>query len=521
MPTGVILGGEMGRLNAKTTFQTPDNLIVNAEGGIPFRMSIGDFKAQSGISKTILVNEKSDFGTAVSDVITLEDKVQYELIAPIDMGTTSLKVPDDGQNLIKARNELFHTLTSNITDGAAFITGALNRLLLENLVIFGGPDGVGTNAVLFDLIAPVDVPFRVFFTGEIRYQGFASIGTITGITIITRNVAMINMGDGLTIVDPGGISTSGQGVLMEATNFLSQSGDHIILSGNCPLCRFDGVNAEPATGDAMFDIDSAIDTFAGRVTNCSFSAVGGGDFTKAGSVNSTSINFIFSDNPGQEDSRALAFGFTNANTTTTSITDGAYIAIDASTFVASPETERYTLDSATTAAFEYEGLEPFNGFLTGSLTAVKTISTENYRFTMSRNGIVPLFADIASTTITGVTDSSGIASFTHAGTTPPIDTTVTISGFVTNTAYNQTDVIVTASSATTFEVSSIAFGSDETGSFTANQANYIPMEVKQTKVNIPLEFSVVLETGDTVQIMVAGDGTGNDLTITDLVFGIK
>jgi hypothetical protein len=67
--------------------------------------------------------------------------------------------------------------------------------------------------------------------------------------------------------------------------------------------------------------------------------------------------------------------------------------------------------------------------------------------------------------ITGVTDSSGIASFTHAGSTPAIGDSVTISGFTTNTAYNVTG-IVTASSSTTFEISSVAFGTDETGQFT-------------------------------------------------------
>lgn len=81
--------------------------------------------------------------------------------------------------------------------------------------------------------------------------------------------------------------------------------------------------------------------------------------------------------------------------------------------------------------------------------------------------------------ITGVTDSSGTASFTHAGTTPAVGNTVTISGFITNTAYNVTG-IVTASSATTFEISGVAFGTDETGQFTlvladiSGNANFVP-----------------------------------------------
>ncbi len=82
--------------------------------------------------------------------------------------------------------------------------------------------------------------------------------------------------------------------------------------------------------------------------------------------------------------------------------------------------------------------------------------------------------------ISGVTNSGGVASFTHAGTTPAIGNTVTIKGFVTNTAYNVTGE-VTASTATTFEISSISFGTDEaTGSFTLvlsaidGNANFVP-----------------------------------------------
>ncbi|KKK59134.1 hypothetical protein LCGC14_3037400, partial [marine sediment metagenome] len=49
---------------------------------------------------------------------------------------------------------------------------------------------------------------------------------------------------------------------------------------------------------------------------------------------------------------------------------------------------------------------------------------------------------------------------------------------------------------------------------------YTPMEVKAAKVSQTLVSPVALVRGDTVQLMVAGDGTGDDLTITDLVMNI-
>lgn len=76
---------------------------------------------------------------------------------------------------------------------------------------------------------------------------------------------------------------------------------------------------------------------------------------------------------------------------------------------------------------------------------------------------------IASTAISSVTDNGGIAVFNHAGTDPFLGSTVTLSGYVTNTAYNVTG-IVSVSSAGSFEVQvggvNVAFGTDEaSGSF--------------------------------------------------------
>ncbi len=179
--------------------------------------------------------------------------------------------------------------------------------------------------------------------------------------------------------------------------------------------------------------------------NGTFVATDTGTIERELSLDQSDPRIVGANNNGVKTSQVVAFGFTNANATTTSITDGTYIAIDCSTFSAGEITERMKLTNAVNGIFELISIGDFSGFLTGSLAALKTGSTVNYRFAMSLNGALPVFAT----------------------------------------------------------------------------ANYIPMEVKTTKVNIPLEFSVSLVKGDTVQIMVAGDGTADDLTVTDLVFGIK
>lgn len=172
--------------------------------------------------------------------------------------------------------------------------------------------------------------------------------------------------------------------------------------------------------------------------------------TKAGSwstegLDQTDPRVIAIGNRSTSDSEVIGFGFTNGNSSATTVIDGTYGAIDASTFASNEITQRIKLIDSTSVIFELTALEDFQGFLTGSLSSVKSGSTENYRLSMSTNSVVPVFAS----------------------------------------------------------------------------ANYIPIEVKTTSVNTALEFSVSLSTGDTIQIMVAGDGTSNSLTFTDLVLGIK
>jgi len=161
--------------------------------------------------------------------------------------------------------------------------------------------------------------------------------------------------------------------------------------------------------------------------------------------NETTVGVKALSNGANADSESIAFGNVNANTTATSITDGTYVVIDASTLVSDAITERFTLTNAATGVWTYTGKNPFKGFLTGGLWAIKTGSTANYRFAMSINGAVPVFAT----------------------------------------------------------------------------AKYSPMEVKTTKISIPLEFVVNLVENDTIQIMVAGDGSANNITITDMRMGIK
>jgi len=146
-------------------------------------------------------------------------------------------------------------------------------------------------------------------------------------------------------------------------------------------------------------------------------------------------------NNGQiQDSMNVAFGGMNANpgATTIALAD-TYQALDFNTMTESPITELWTLIDATNGIFRYDGLNPVTGSFAASITVVKSGSTQIYRFTLTKNGIIPVFAT----------------------------------------------------------------------------ADYVPVEIKTTQINVTLIAPIAVVPGDTIQVMGAGQGTDNNLTITD------
>lgn len=149
------------------------------------------------------------------------------------------------------------------------------------------------------------------------------------------------------------------------------------------------------------------------------------------------------DNSGEQaDSRTIAFGEMNANTSVTTIAvANTYQAIDATTVNQNSATSRFTLIDAINGTWRYDGLNPISGIVTAILSAIKSGATANYRFSISIDGSVPVFAS----------------------------------------------------------------------------ASYAPLEVKTTKVHAPFRSPISdFQPGQTFQMMVAGDGTSDNITITDI-----
>ena len=165
-----------------------------------------------------------------------------------------------------------------------------------------------------------------------------------------------------------------------------------------------------------------------------------------GSLTERSIYIDARDNGDQKESKNLIFVHMNANTVATTIAlVDTYQAIDLTGLVQDDSTELWTLIDPIAGVMRYDGHAPFIGSMFMTISAVKTGVLKNYRFAVSVDGAIPVFA----------------------------------------TAF------------------------------------YAPMEVKTTKVTIPAVKPVSIVSGQTIQLMIAGDGTTDAITITDIILNLS
>lgn len=189
-------------------------------------------------------------------------------------------------------------------------------------------------------------------------------------------------------------------------------------------------------------IDATANTFQ---INGVFSATATGNWN-TDSLTQADPRVEFAGNSGLADSVDLAFGEMNANAVATVIAAvDTYQALDVSGLVDSSVTSRFELTDATDGIYTYRGAKSISAKITAIISATKSGGTQNYRFTTSKNGAIPVFAS----------------------------------------------------------------------------ANYAPIEVKAAKVAATVGKFDTLVSGDTIQVMGAGDGTSDNLTITDFLLEVE
>lgn len=163
------------------------------------------------------------------------------------------------------------------------------------------------------------------------------------------------------------------------------------------------------------------------------------------SLNEASPYVDARDNGNEKESKNLIFVHMNANAVVTTVASAdTYQAVDLTGLIADDTTELWTLIDAADGVMRYDGLGDFIGTMFATIWAIKTTALANYRFALSIDGAIPVFAS----------------------------------------------------------------------------AFYAPMEVKTSKVGIPMIKPIRISPGQTVQLMIAGDGTTDNLTITDIALNL-
>jgi len=112
-----------------------------------------------------------------------------------------------------------------------------------------------------------------------------------------------------------------------------------------------------------------------------------------GSLTETDPRVNVINSGAQKESMNVAYGEMNGNVTDTVVpTAATYQAMNLSGIVTNLDTERWTLIDAVAGVFRYDGITPYTGDLTAVISATKMGGMQNYRFTNSIDGAIPVFA---------------------------------------------------------------------------------------------------------------------------------
>lgn len=416
-----IAGNTIGTVTNVRIISISDNIFNGFQEGVSF------INAQPGILNTTFI--MNGFGTA--PIISANGFANDSLFDGVGFNTSQSQslfnidpdvagFPDAGIIINNTRNT---TSSPFYETGITGTFTAVTNAVVSAIAITSVTDSVGLARFNFT-VGPT-----LFVGQEVTISGFVTNTAYNGTFFITI------VGTGFFIAEFIAFGSDETGSFLSNIVTITSTG-HGFSAGQTMLIT-DTVNYDG--GAHIFNVN--VNDFQ---INRTFVDDVSGEFD-TGSLTEVDPRMIARNNSKRPDSIVIAFGFVNAQTESTLITNGAYGGIRVIGFADNGITQRLTLSIPDFGVYRYDGLESLSGSITANLSATKIGSTQNYRFTVSINGAVPVFA-----------------------------TTV-----------------------------------------------FAPMEVKTTKVQITLTLPIQLEPSDSLQIMVAGDGTADPITITDLLLSIQ
>ena len=330
------------------------------------------------IDRNATVNAESinAFPDASGGVRTLINTNNYRLTQTVKTNTDGINFVDGATNQITTDNPLANILQSGVTGTDKFITGNITRVnILQTNVVSTANDGV-----CFDLSNHI-FP-GVFFINESTVQSFDNIGTLDSLSFSSENTGWFNNGSGLTLNDIGV-------VVMTDQNFALHTGDHLTFTGSLISGYFNNFIAAPSTGDALFNLDSALSITQKMVIRDNFfSDANGGTLFDSGGLDQTDPRIAAFNNGNEPNSCWTgATGFMG-NATETELTQDVWADISGDYDSDDEHLERMNHD--TPGVLESEALESYRAKVSVELSATNTQSAANR---VIRIGI---FTDIGS-----------------------------------------------------------------------------------------------------------------------------
>jgi len=312
----------------------------------------------------VYLTSMNGFPDAVANVITVPDNVTFISTKPIVLPSdVRIEVTDGGISSFQSLSAAINTYTANLSGNVPFVSGDIGRFDIADASFFSGT-GEGN---IFDFTSGVLPSFTVTHRNSLVF-GFSAIGDFNGGTYLSENIGWVNNDAGITFTDMGTIT-------MDEQAFRGQTGDHIIVNGTVGDAVFARVQAAPSTGDAIFNIDPAVDvTNKIIIKETLFDDSAGGTLFASGSLDQTNPRIRAFNNTNELDSYWIgSLGF-KENATATVVVLNTYTDILGTS--SDKELERFTRSGNI---LTYIGLENIKTNIEVTISASRTTPASSAR----------------------------------------------------------------------------------------------------------------------------------------------
>ena len=318
------------------------------------------------------VYQESDFGTAVSNVITLVNGTTYKVMNNVSL-SSQLSIPTGASVQFITANRQSAQITYTNTTLAMFAGTNIGTLALLDIVVNGNNTGT-----LFSINGGVlSIKFPDF-------NKWSSLGTVTSLTDFFAPGCFFESINGLTFVNCSSCTSYGSLGLITGTNSVwftiegATSGD----------LQFDNNILDGSATSSYLDIKNTFPT--SNTVNIAGNNVVNGNFFASGSLDQNNTRVICRSNKGVADSRTEGSWGVNGNSIATVIsTVNTYVDLNFGTSAyESNVNSRFTLLSTTTGELRYDGIETTIFDVSGLIAALSQGQQRRFQFRLLKNNAV-------------------------------------------------------------------------------------------------------------------------------------